>query len=379
MVFPAFSVDKMPIRKNFDFTALFLTAALAAVGLVFIHSASSYSASLEHADAFFYVKKQAVAMALGLPLMVLVSFCPIDKIKNLWWLFLALSVALLAAVFIPGLGVESYGATRWLNLGFTTVQPSELAKFGLVIFIAEYMSEYGLKKFVHTLPVVGAGGVMCVLLMLEPNMSITICVAAVTAIMLFIGGIKGKHAAIYVLPVIAGVPALILAEPYRIRRILAFVDPWSAPKAEGYQLIQSFYALASGGFFGLGIGNSRQKYLFLPFAESDFILSIIAEETGFVGCLILLGLFVALIVHGIRTAARASTRFECYLAAGVTAMLAVQSAANVAVVSGAIPPTGLPLPFISAGGTSLIAYMCAVGLIMNVRRNAQNTQKLPPP
>ncbi|HPD02199.1 MAG TPA: FtsW/RodA/SpoVE family cell cycle protein, partial [Clostridia bacterium] len=134
-----------------------------------------------------------------------------------------------------------------------------------------------------------------------------------------------------------------------------------------------------GGFFGLGIGNSRQKYLFLPFAESDFILSIIAEETGFVGCLILLGLFVALIVHGIRTAARASTRFECYLAAGVTAMLAVQSAANVAVVSGAIPPTGLPLPFISAGGTSLIAYMCAVGLIMNVRRNAQNTQKLPPP
>ncbi|MDR3216733.1 MAG: putative lipid II flippase FtsW [Clostridiaceae bacterium] len=361
-------------RINFDFYIFAISVGLALFGLLMIYSASSYTAELRFGDAFYYVKKQATAFIAGVPLCVLCAFIPLDKLKKFSGIILGVSIVLLALVFIPGFGVESYGATRWINLGFFTIQPSEFSKFGLVIFIAAYMSGREMNTFVKTLPPVLAGGVVCLLIMFEPNMSVTVCVAAVTALMLFFGGIRGKHAAGYALPVFAAVPALIIAEPYRIKRITAFLDPWSSPKGEGYQLIQSFYALASGGLFGVGIGNSRQKYLFLPFAESDFILSVICEETGLFGCLIVVAAFVFLITRGIICAVRAKDRFACYLGAGISVMFGVQTIVNIAVVSGAIPPTGLPMPFISAGGTSLIAYMCAAGLLVNVSRNGNHTQ-----
>lgn len=361
--------------RGFDLPTFATVLALAGVGLLFIYSASSYSAELEFSDAAYYLKKQAIAMAFGIPLALCVSYINLELVKKLAPYIFLVGILLLGLVFVPGLGMESYGATRWLNLGVFTVQPSEIAKFALVVFLAAYMSEYAVDSFVKTLPAVFAGLAVCVLIILEPNMSITVCVAAITAIMLVVGGLRAKHALLYAVPVAAAVPALIFSEPYRVKRIIAFLDPWSSPKAEGYQLIQSFYALASGGLFGVGIGNSRQKYLFLPFAESDFILSVITEEAGVFGAALVLLLFLFLIIRAVKTAIRARNRFECYLAAGVAAMTAVQTAVNVAVVSGAIPPTGLPLPFISAGGTSLIAYMCAFGLVMNVHRNSLHTQK----
>ena len=272
---------------------------------------------------------------------------------------------------MPVLGVESYGAKRWLNLGFFTIQPSEYAKFGMVIFLAKLMADKGTDTFLKMLLMFLVGGIVAVLLLLEPNMSITICVLLVTVIMIFVGGAKIKHLISLGVPLLGAGIALILAEPYRVRRLFAFVDPWASPLDEGYQLIQSYYALGSGGVFGVGIGNSRQKYLFLPFAESDFILSVIGEETGLIGILLLVAIFLFIVIKGFLIAKRAKDRFSCYVATGISAVIAVQTALNIAVVCGAIPPTGLPLPFISAGGSSLVAYLVAVGILMNISRQSK--------
>jgi len=167
------------------------------------------------------------------------------------------------------------------------------------------------------------------------------------------------------------VPLLILAEPYRLARLSAYLDPWASPKGEGYQLIQSFYALGSGGWFGVGLFNSRQKFDFLPFAESDFIFAVIGEEIGFVGCVVILVLFIVIVYNGIKIAKNANSRFECYLASGISSVIAVQTLLNVAVVTGTIPPTGLPLPFVSSGGSSLVVFMSAVGVLLNIDRNSK--------
>lgn len=353
---------------SFDKPLALSAAVLSCMGLLFIYSASSYSAELQYGDAFRYVETQAVALALGIAAMFAVSFVRPERIKKYSFVLFAVGVALLAAVFVPGFGVESYGAKRWINLGFFTVQPSEYAKFAMVAFLAAFAAKKGVGTFPRALVFLATAGLVCLLLLLEPNMSVTICVGAAAFVLLFAAGAKPTHLAVILVPVAALGIALIVAEPYRVRRLLAFLDPWSSPLDEGYQLIQSYYALGSGGLFGVGLFNSRQKYLFLPFAESDFILSVIGEETGFFGVLGVLALFAVIIVRGTLIAARARDRYSCYLAAGITALLALQTLMNVAVVCGAVPPTGLPLPFVSAGGSSLVCYFAAVGALLSVSR-----------
>ena len=353
---------------SFDKPLAVSAAVLSCIGLLFIYSASSYSAELQYGDAFRYVETQAVALALGVAAMFAVSFVRPERIKKYSFVLFAVGVALLAAVFVPGFGVESYGAKRWINLGFFTVQPSEYAKFAMVAFLAAFAAKKGVGTFPRALVFLATAGLVCLLLLLEPNMSVTICVGAAAFVLLFVAGAKPTHLAVILVPVVALGIALIVAEPYRVRRLLAFLDPWSSPLDEGYQLIQSYYALGSGGLFGVGLFNSRQKYLFLPFAESDFILSVIGEETGFFGVLGVLALFAVIIVRGTLIAARARDRYSCYLAAGITALLALQTLMNVAVVCGAVPPTGLPLPFVSAGGSSLVCYFAAVGALLSVSR-----------
>lgn len=364
---------KISLRRGVDLYLIFGVVALGALGVLFIYSASSYSAELEYGDAFHYVKTQAVALALGLAAMTAVAeFLPLDKLKKYNYVVFGISVILLALVFVPHLGVESYGAKRWLNLGFFTIQPSEYAKFGLIICIAAFESKHGVSRLRDVFHVLATGGVICVLLMLEPNMSITVVVVITIVVMLFVGGVKYRHLALIGLPAVGGGLALIFSEPYRVRRLLAFLNPWESPLDEGYQLIQSYYALGSGGLFGVGLFNSRQKYLFLPFSESDFILSVIGEETGLFGVAVIILLFLLVVTRGVLIAVRAKDRFSCYLAAGITALIAVQSVLNVAVVCGAVPPTGLPLPFVSAGGSSLVAFLLAVGLLLNIDKNSKS-------
>lgn len=355
-------------KSNVDVFLAVATVVLATLGLLFIYSASSYSAEIQFSDKFHYVKTQAVALVLGTFFMIAVSYLDLSKVKKLALPIYIISLVLLALVFIPGFGIEIYGAKRWINLGFFTLQPSEYAKFGMIIFISAIMVKYGVNRISTLCLALLAGGAVCALLVIEPNMSITICCALVIFCLVFFGGAKIKHLLALFIPIVAGGIALVIAEPYRVKRLMAFADPWASPLEEGYQLIQSYYSLGSGGMFGIGLFNSRQKYLFLPFSESDFIFSIIGEELGFVGCLIVISLFLFIIVRGIIIAVRSYDRFSSYLAAGVTSMIAVQTVVNVAVVCGAIPPTGLPLPFISAGGSSLVAYMCAVGLLLSSSR-----------
>lgn len=362
---------------SFDKPLAVSAAVLSCIGLLFIYSASSYSAELQYGDAFRYVETQAVALVLGIAAMFAVSFVRPERIKKYSFVLFAVGVALLAAVFVPGFGVESYGAKRWINLGFFTVQPSEYAKFAMVAFLAAFAAKKGVGTFPRALVFLATAGLVCLLLLLEPNMSVTICVGAAAFVLLFAAGAKPTHLAVILVPVVALGIALIVAEPYRVRRLLAFLDPWSSPLDEGYQLIQSYYALGSGGLFGVGLFNSRQKYLFLPFAESDFILSVIGEETGFFGVLGVLALFAVIIVRGTLIAARARDRYSCYLAAGITALLALQTLMNVAIVCGAVPPTGLPLPFVSAGGSSLVCYFAAVGALLSVSRYSSGVFLVP--
>lgn len=356
--------------QGIDIPLAAVAIVLSLFGLLFIYSASNYSADVQLGDAFHYVKTQAIALALGLFAMLGLSFVNIEKIKKATIPLYLIGLALLGMVFLPVLGVESYGAKRWLNLGFFTIQPSEYAKFFMVMMISLIAAKTDMSKFRGVLAVLLAGGAVCVLLIIEPNMSITMCAVAVIFIMLFAGGARIKHLVMLIIPVVLGAVLLILIEPYRMQRLLAFLDPWKSPLEEGYQLIQSYYALGSGGLFGVGLFNSRQKYLFLPFAESDFILSVIGEETGLVGVAIIMALFLVIAVRGVKIARQASDRFSCYLAMGITAVTTVQALLNAAVVCGAVPPTGLPLPFVSAGGSSLVAYLGAMGVLLSISRNS---------
>lgn len=361
------------IKKNWQLLALVFL--LIAIGMVFIYSASSYSSSVRYDDSFYFVKKQLLGFVMGLVVMAFFMLFDYHKFVKLRWIVVAVYVGLLLLVFIPGIGRSNYGANRWITIGGISLQSSEVAKFGFVIFSASYLSKNYKKmdNFWHTLPIIAVGGCTCLLILLEPNLSVTLCLGTVMLIMLLIGGMKLKHFLIILIPALCLVPILILIEPYRLQRLVAFIDPWASPKEEGFQLIQSLYALGSGGLFGVGLFNSRQKYLFLPFSESDFIFSIIGEELGFVGCIIIIALYGILIWKGIKIALNASDRLGCYMAGGITSIIGVQLLINIAVVTGSIPPTGIPLPFMSAGGTSLMVFMGAVGMLLNIGKPRENT------
>lgn len=351
---------------------LICTIALAVFGCVMVFSASKYSALVNYGNKFFYLKKQIVGVIIGIIGLIVCTFVNHKIYKKFYWVFYFVGLIFLALVFIPGLGKTSYGATRWIGFGSFTIQPSEIAKFCLIFFLAGFLCDGDkLSTFKNVLITLTLGGIYCLLIMLEPNMSITMCVAFSLIFMLFVGGMRLKIFGLLTIPAIALVAVLILIEPYRLSRIVAFLNPWQNPLDEGYQLIQSLYAIGSGGVWGVGLFNSRQAELFLPFSESDFIFSIIAEELGFVGCLILCAIFVLLIVSIFKIGMRANNKFSAFLCFGIAAIISIQVILNIAVVSGSIPPTGLPLPFISAGSTSLLVFMSAIGVVLNVNRQTQ--------
>ena len=352
---------------------ILLVLGLVIFGCIMVYSASCYSAEYRYKNQFFFLYKQLFGVALGIFAFVFFSFFDYHLLKKFRYWILGVSVILLILVFVPGFGVQSYGANRWVNLLGISIQPSEIAKFALVLFLAYYLSEKHdkIKTFKGLLPPLCVAGVLCVLVIIEPSMSVTMCLGMVTLLMLIIGGMSKKHTLLFSSMAVAGVPLLILAEPYRLKRLFAFLNPWASPQGEGFQLIQSLYSLGNGGFFGVGLFNSRQKYLFLPFAESDFIFSIIGEELGFCGCCLLMAAYFSLVWLLFKIGLNAKDRFGCLLTCGIGIVIAVQTLLNIAVVTGSIPPTGLPLPFISSGGTSVAVFMGAIGVALNVCRQSQ--------
>ena len=377
----------MAKKYNFDFLTLknnskegkiifFVTIFLVLFGVVMVYSASYYFARRTYNNQYFYLIKQLIGFILGFFFLNVLRNIDYNKLKKFGLISVIVSAILLILVFIPGLGVENYGARRWINLPGFTLQPSEIAKFSFVLFASQYLSKNykEIKNFKNLLPILIAGTIFCLLIILEPNMSITMCVGLIMLFMLFVGGISFKHFLLFCIPIIILVPILIIIEPYRLDRLLAFINPWANPQGEGYQLIQSFFSISNGGLFGVGLFNSRQKYLFLPFAESDFIFAVIGEEFGLVGCLLLLSIYFVLTVCGIKIAIKSKNRFGAYLASGIIGVIAIQTTINIAVVTGLIPPTGLPLPFISMGSTSIVVFMSAIGVLLNIDK--QNNESI---
>lgn len=361
--------------KGGDYMLLVAVISLSVIGTVFIYSASNYSAGKTYGDSFFFVKKQLIGIVIGIVAMFATAFFDYGKLKKFTIPVSVITFVTLILVFVPGIGVENYGAKRWIGLGGVTLQPSEIAKFSLILFCATYVSKYPerQKNFFGIFPVLLFGGAICLLVIIEPNMSITVCIAMLMMTILFAAGIKIKHFLFLLLPAMGAVAVLIIIEPYRLNRLAAFLNPWSNPKGEGYQLLQSLYALGSGGWFGVGLFNSRQKYAFLPFAESDFILSVIGEEIGFVGLIFFFALLFFIVYRGLKTAFKAKDVFGYIMAVGITMIFGIQTVINALVVTGSIPPTGLPLPLVSSGNTSIIIFMAEMGILFNISKQGALT------
>lgn len=374
------SGSKVPKKRRGagDIPLLVCIFLMAAFGCLMIYSASSYVGKVQYGDEFYFVKKQLLGFAIGVAAFVGVQFIDYKKLIKLKYIAAAVAAVMLALVFVPGIGKTNYGATRWIGFGSFTVQPSEIAKYAFVIFAAAHFSENyeKCKTLRGVLPVLALGLGYCLLIIAEPNMSITMCVGLLMLAMIFLSGTDLKTFAIILIPIAAAVPVLIILEPYRLKRLSAFIDPWASPKNEGYQLIQSLYALGNGGLFGVGLFNSTQKYRFLPFAESDFILSVMGEELGFFGLALFFALNIFIIYRGFKIAGRCKDRFGYLLACGITLVYGIQVAINALVVSGTIPPTGLPLPLISSGNTSLIITMASMGVLYAISRaNGESAER----
>lgn len=362
-----------------DFPLLFAIALLCAFGLVMLFSASYYYAQNTAAtryDGFFYLKSQAMYLAVGLVAMYVVSRVDYHFFDKIRVFALVGTLALMLLVLIPGLGVDRNGAQRWLKIPGTsfTFQPSELAKFALIVYMAGFMSRrpQAMKNLTKgVFPMLFIMGAFGLVLLLQKNMSMMVIMMMTGVVMLFLGGAEIKH-----LLLLAGiaVPILVVAvlmEEYRISRVLMFMDPWESTEKGAYQLRQALIALGAGGIFGQGLNFSRQKLLFLPYGESDFIFAIIGEELGFIGCTLLILAYLFIIYRGIRVAMRCKDRFGSLMAAGITAVIGMQAAINIAVATSSIPPTGQTLPFVSAGGTSLMIFLAAAGILLNISRNIE--------
>ncbi|MDR0461971.1 MAG: putative lipid II flippase FtsW [Christensenellaceae bacterium] len=343
---------------------------IALFGLAMVYSASWYNSTIYYGTKFYYFTNQAIGFILGAILLATAYLVDYKIYKKFYIAIYALGAVLLTLVFIPGLGITRLGSSRWIGVGGFTMQPSEIAKYSFVVFAAaiacQKRDRLSIKK---SMLILGAGLSYCGLILLEPNLSITLVLGMTTFVVLFLFGAKIKHLMVMIAPALVALPVMLIAEPYRVRRLLAFVDPWAHPKDEGFQLIQSLFGLGNGGFFGVGYGNSTQKHMFLPFSESDFIFSIIGEEFGFIGSIIFMAMLAFIIWQIFKTGRRCNDYFGKYLCFGIGTVIFIQSVVNLAVVTGTIPPTGVPLPFISFGGTSLAVCMASVGIVLNVEKN----------
>ena len=360
-------------RGKVDFSILLTISVLCAFGLVMIFSASYYYAqhySGANNDSFYYLKRQLVYLLIGYPVMLIVSMIDYRIIERLRSVFLAISLILLIAVLLWGQDLN--GGKRWLNIAGISIQPSELAKFGLMIFMCSYMSRH--KNEMNSfrfgmLPMLIAIGFVAGLVMLQPNMSMAVIIGFIGVVLLYLGGCDIKQLLILGVLAIIAVFILAFAQPYRVARMTSFGNPENDPQGSGYQLLQSYYAIGSGGFFGKGLNNSYQKLLYMTYGESDFIFAILCEEFGFIGGLIIILMYAWIVFRGIVIAMRCRNRFGSLLAAGISIVFGFQVFVNIGVVTGLLPTTGQALPFISAGGTSLLVFLAAMGLLLSISRD----------
>lgn len=363
------TLNKTALTKTgIDFGFLFTVITLLAVGLLMVFSASYPYAYYYFDDGLYFIKRQTIWAGLGAVAMAFTANFDYRKYKKLAFPILAISFFLLLAVLVVGINLN--GAKRWLGIGSLTFQPSEVAKIALIIYFAAGLSEIKEKitSFKYLFRYLLVLGIFMGLLLLEPHFSICIIIGLTLVIVLLVAGARIRHFALLALPVLAAGACIIAAEPYRLKRWTTFLDPFSDALGAGWQVIQSLYAIGSGGLFGVGFGNSRQKFLYVSEPQNDFIFSIICEELGWLGAIAILILFGTLLWRGMKIAINAPDTFGSLLVTGITALVGVQVVLNIAVVTSSIPTTGIPLPFFSAGGSSLLFLMAAMGIILNVSK-----------
>jgi cell division protein FtsW len=358
----------------------FLVAVFNLLGLVMVMSASSVVARDDYGSAWYFVVRQAAWATAGAVALLIIARIDYHRWRRPAGPFLVVALLLLVLCLVPGIGVNANGATRWIGSGSLSFQPSELAKLAVLVWVADLLA----RRAAHmhntraTLrPVIVVLAAVATLVMLQPNLGTTIVIAAIALALCFVAGAPIGKLTSWATCSLAAAIALALAEPYRRARVLTFLDPWADPMDKGYQNIQSLVGLGSGGVFGEGLGASRAKWGYLPYAHSDFIFAIIGEELGLVGSIVVVGLFVLLGIIGVRIALHAPDRFGLLLAIGVTAWFCMQAFVNIGAVIGILPITGVPLPFVSAGGSSLVFGMAGAGLLLSVARKATD-RPLPP-
>ncbi len=355
-----------------DHKLLAAVVSLLSLGLVMVFSASSGSALARSQDMFLVLRSQAFWAVVGSAAMMAVSRFDYRHLKVFAGPLLFLSFVLLGLVFVPGLGRTVGGGTRWIRVLGMSFQPSEVARLALILFLADYLARREAERDnfrQYVMPGLLVLGSLCVMILVQPNLSYTLILGTVGFLMIAVRYRHWQHMVWLGMSGVSLAALLIAREPYRMRRYLAFLDPWADPYGSGWNIIQSLYALASGGLWGLGIGRGRQKFEYLPQEHSDYIFAIIGEELGFMGAATVMGLFAFILWRGLRIAMRAQDTYGALLAYGLTMSITVQAIVNVSVVVGSIPPTGIPLPFISSGGTSLLASLIAVGILLSISRH----------
>jgi cell division protein FtsW len=355
-------------------------ALLTGFGLMAIFASSSLKGAQQFHDEFFFFRKQAIAAFVGFGVVFALQRLPFRWIERATLPILALTIGLLALIFVPGMYTKVGGAERWLRLPFIGGQPSELAKLAMVLFLAKNLSRASsdidsFRKGI--LPNLAVLGLIGFLLLFQKDLGTPVLLFATTALMLFVAGVARKFILLCGAGAVGLAAIAILIEPYRVQRILTFLDPWSSARGAGFQIIQSFLAFRNGGAFGAGLGESRQKLFFLPEAHTDFILAVIGEELGLFGVLLLCGLFLFLAVTGFRIARHQPDPYRRFLAFGVTAMIVVQAAMNMGVTMGLLPTKGIPLPFISSGNSSLLVFLCLSAVLARLGKDVWSKAQEP--
>jgi cell division protein FtsW len=362
----------LPVNRSYDKVLLFIMLMMMAFGALMIYSSTSIVTPLfakKKITEFYYFKRHLFTMILGsLALLITYRLKP-SFLKKISVPLLVFSFLLLLLVFLPYIGVTAGGARRWIRLWPTTFQPSELVKLAMVIFLAKYMSaaDYSTEHFSAFVKPVIVMAIFQVVFLKQPDFGATMSLALLTFGMLFISGMRLRYLASVLVLAIPIIYQLV-REPYRLRRITSFLDPWKDPQGSGFQLIQSFISIGSGGITGLGLGESKQKLSFLPASHTDFIFCLVGEELGLIGAAFVIALFLMLFLRGITVANRSKDSFSYYLAYGLTMMISIQALINFAVVTGMVPTKGLPLPFMSYGGSALLVNMAVIGLLLRISK-----------
>ncbi len=357
--------------RQIRITILAVTAALICFGVVMIYSSSAVYAYEVYHDNFYFLKRHIISLVLGLLLAVYFMNVDLHALRRYSRPLILLSFLLLLLVLVPGVGASISGARRWFRVGGINFQPVELVKPVLLLYLADFLDRKSVKGyslfgvFIPTMLIIGG---LCGLVLLQPDLGSSFELGALGILLLFAYGADIRH---LLLIFAASIPAfyyLVLSVPYRASRILAFIDPWKDPRGTGFQIIQSFVALGCGGIFGVGLGNSNQKLFYLPESHTDFIFSIIGEELGLLGASLIVILFAILVWQGMRLAFCKDSEFSRLLTLGISATIGLEAAINIGVTTGVLPTKGLPLPFMSYGGSSLVMHLILVAMLLNLGR-----------